>query len=68
MQYPDKLLRGIPARDCIDGEGRATISLFQFKENSLRSDGKSESSINWYDTEEAFDILKHQKRYRRITV
>jgi hypothetical protein len=68
--FPEKLLRGIPDKNFLTEERRASANLFHFKEvlgerrqNAVvREDGYYEESINWYDNEEAVKYLLAQTR------
>ena len=65
MNYPEKLLRGIPNKNDIDEEGNPSSHLFQFSERCgvpQREDGFREESINWYDNEGALKQLLTQKK------
>jgi hypothetical protein len=60
MSYPEKWLRGIANPDFLDSEGRLLASSFQFDDE--RPDGFCECSINWYDKEEALQLLMNQRK------
>jgi len=48
-KYPSKLIRGISNPNDLNDEGHVTLSVFIFKSNPFRSDGKEELSVNWCD-------------------
>jgi len=62
MSYPEKFIRGVSSLDYVDAEGRASAAIFQFKENVNRNDGFFESSINWYDEENALQLIMEQRK------
>jgi hypothetical protein len=61
VAYPDKFIRGISNPDFIDENGRASAALFQFRDMN-REDEFFESSINWYDEEEALQLIMEQRK------
>lgn len=61
MDYPDKFIRGISSPDYVDEGGRASVALFQFLDVN-REDKFFESSINWYDEEEALRLIMEQRK------
>lgn len=66
MDYPEKFIRGISNSDFIDKEGRASAALFQFLDMK-RADEFYESSINWYDDEEALQHIMNQRKEKEET-
>jgi hypothetical protein len=60
IEYPEKLLRGIASPDYIRGES-VLYSAFQF-DNTGRTDGYEEASINWSDNDLALQSLLEQKK------
>lgn len=62
MSYPEKMLRGISNLDWIDEDGRPSAAAFQFDTAIGRTDGYEETSINWYDEENALTILLTQQK------
>jgi len=61
MSYPEKMLRGISIPDWIDEDGRLSAAAFQF-DTANRTDGYEETSINWYDEENALTVLLTQQK------
>ena len=61
MSYPDKFIRGVSNPCFIDPDGRASAEIFQF-DNVNRDDGFFESSINWYDDENALQLIMEQRK------
>ena len=57
---PDDFLRGIANAEFIC-EGNVLFNAFQF-EPADRSDDMMEASINWYDSEDAIEILLNQQK------
>jgi len=66
MDYPDKFIRGISSRDFVDEDGRVLASIFQFLDTN-RADGFYESSINWYDDEDALLLILEQRKEKDKT-
>jgi hypothetical protein len=61
MGYPDRFIRGVADPNFIDDEGRASAAIFQF-DYANREDGFYESSINWYDNENALSMIMEQRK------
>jgi len=61
MDYPKKFIRGVSNPQFVDSDGRASAEIFQFDDMG-RTDGFSESSINWYDDEEALRLVMEQRK------
>lgn len=61
MNYPEKFIRGVVNPEHVDAAGRASAEIFQFNANE-RGDGFYESSINWYDTEDALTLVMEQRK------
>jgi len=59
-EYPSEFARGILNSDFLDEDLPNANLFYGFKESS-RTDGKTELSINWVDSENAVVILKEQK-------
>ncbi|GAB6393326.1 MAG: hypothetical protein MdMp014T_2699 [Treponematales bacterium] len=62
MDFPEKLLRGISDKNWIDDNGRISAAAFQFDPGIDRTDDFEEASINWYDDDEALNILLMQHK------
>ena len=60
-QFPDSFIRGISSADYVDEDGRASAALFQFLDMN-RADEFYESSINWYDDENALQLIMEQRK------
>jgi len=59
--YPSELIRGVANSKELNEEGKATVSLFVFRENPSRNDDNMELSINWCDDKEkALSIIMNQ--------
>ena len=61
MNYPDKFIRGVSNPSFVDADGRASAEIFQFDDMN-REDGFFESSINWYDDENALQLIMEQRK------
>ncbi len=62
MDYSDELIRGVP-NDAFLEDGLPKSELFKnFDENSEREDDYLELSINWYDNENALQLVHTQKK------
>ena len=67
MDYPSKILRGIPNKEFLDEYGNPHTSLFNFsRPSSDRNDNNIEESINWEDDEDAIRFTLEQKKDGRI--
>jgi hypothetical protein len=66
MSYPDKFIRGISSPEYVDEAGRASAALFQFWDTN-REDDFFESSINWYDDEDALRLIMEQRKEKDET-
>jgi hypothetical protein len=62
MNYPEKMLRGISDQNWIDADGRISSAVFQFDPGHDRIDDFEEASINWYDEEDALEIILTQQK------
>ena len=47
--FPDKCIRGIINRSCLEDDYTASINLFPFHDHGCRTDGWIPESINWID-------------------
>lgn len=62
MEYPDKLIRGIPNKSFLE-DGYPTSILFNtFDDNIQRDDNYFELSINWFDNEDALNTIRKQTK------
>jgi hypothetical protein len=61
MTFPDRFIRGISDNNSIAADGVVSNSAIQFKE-TIREDGFSEASINWYDDENALQLIMEQRK------
>jgi hypothetical protein len=63
MRFPDNCLRGIPNDQHLLDEGRVAPHLFHFKpEQSARTDGWIEQSINWEDDSSVVEFTLNQRK------
>jgi hypothetical protein len=61
MIYPDRFIRGISNKGYVDPGGLVSGEIFSF-DDAKRDDGFFESSINWYDNEEALSLLMNEQK------
>jgi hypothetical protein len=61
MEFPERIIRGVPNTDFVDENGKVTAALFRFTDVK-REDGFFEVSINWYDEEEALNCILNQTK------
>lgn len=62
MDYPNTFIRGIPNSSFMENEFPNTQLFNKFDENPERNDDYNEISINWYDDEEALQVIFNQKK------
>jgi hypothetical protein len=60
--FPNECIKGIPNQNFWDREGVVYSSLFEFKENPIRSDSRLENSVNWIDCEDCIGFTMSQKK------
>jgi hypothetical protein len=61
--YPEKFIRGVSNPSFVDKIGRASADIFQFTDMN-RKDGFFEVSINWYDDEDARNLIWEQRKLK----
>ena len=62
MNFPDNLIRGVPNDTYVNADGSVGSHLFYFTEGIGRSDGWTDLSVNWEDTDSVVEFTLNQRK------